>query len=242
MTRFAAVSALTRLAAAVLALTFLPVRSHAQPAPAATPAGENDAPPTADDTPAPARQMPKLNYRQGKITLSDGLAELNVPENFRFLDAADARKVVVDVWGNPPEVARSVIGMLLPAGVEPNEERSWGVVISYENEGYVKDDDASKLDYGKMLTTMQQATHEANEARVKEGYPAMELVGWAEPPQYDAAQKKMYWAKELKIGNGEDAHAQLRHAASSAGRACSCCGPSPAWTSWARSRTPGHRF
>jgi len=29
----------------------------------------------------------------------------------------------------------------------------------------------------------------------------MELIGWAEPPRYDSATHKLYWAKELKFGN-----------------------------------------
>ena len=97
-----------------------------------------------------------------------------------------------------------MIGLLLPAETEPNTPDSWGVVISYENEGYVKDDDANKLNYNEMLTTMQKSIREGNEARVKAGYPAMELVGWAEPPQYDAASKKLFWAKELAFGDAKE--------------------------------------
>ena len=205
MIRRLALRTLILLAAVGLASAALPAPGHADPAPAATPAGETDAAPAAgaaaDDTPPPRL---KLNYQQGKITLSNGLAELNVPDNFRFLDAADARKVVVNVWGNPPAAGEGVIGMLLPAGTDPADGNSWGVVISYEDDGYVKDDDANKIDYADMLKKMQQSAHEHNEARVKEGYPAMEIVGWAEPPHYDSASKKLYWAKELQIEGAKE--------------------------------------
>ena len=208
MIRLATLPTLFRLAAATFALGVLPVLSHAAPAPAPAPVDAPDTSaeaPAADDPPASAnRRMPKLNFQQGKIMLSNGLAELNVPDNFRFLNAQDARKVVVDVWGNPPEVAKGVIGMLVPGGMEPHEKRTWGVVISYEDGGYVKDNDASTIDYAKMLQTMKQATHDNNEARVKEGYPAMELVGWAEPPQYDSANKKLYWAKEIQFADSTE--------------------------------------
>lgn len=177
-----------------LALTLLPAAGPAQSTP---PPGETAA---TDATPAPDRPTPKLNFRRGKITLSDGLADLNVPDNFGFLGAQDARKVIVDVWHNPPRTANDVIGMLVPRG-----NRDWAVVISYEDAGYIKDDDASKIDYATMLQTMQKATHDSNEERVKEHYPTMELVGWAEPPQYDAANKKLFWARELQIG-GEQEH------------------------------------
>ena len=32
----------------------------------------------------------------------------------------------------------------------------------------------------------------------------MELVGWAEPPQYDATNKKLFWAKELAFGDAPE--------------------------------------
>ena len=178
------------------ALAFLPVSSTAQNTP---PDG------AADTTPAPAaRPLPKLNFQKGKITLSNGLADLDVPDNFRFLDAQDARRVIVDVWHNPPGSASNVIGMLVPTRKETASGNTWGVVISYEDAGYVKDDDANKINYGEMLRTMQQSIHGENDARIKAGYPSMELVGWAEPPQYDAASKKLFWAKEIAFSDSPE--------------------------------------
>jgi uncharacterized membrane-anchored protein len=45
---------------------------------------------------------------------------------------------------------------------------------------------------------MQSATEERNEDRKREGYPAMHLVGWAQPPAYDAADHALIWARELR--------------------------------------------
>src|SRR6266704_811463 len=75
----------------------------------------------------------------------------------------------------------------------------WGVIITFSEDGYVKDDDAAKIDYRKLLTTMQQATRDANPERAKAGYATVELVGWAEPPHYDSLAHKLYWAKDLKF-------------------------------------------
>src|SRR5258708_31289521 len=47
---------------------------------------------------------------------------------------------------------------------------------------------------------MQEGTQEASKERVKKGYESVALVGWAAPPRYDKAAKKLYWAKELKFG------------------------------------------
>src|SRR5664279_3849713 len=56
-----------------------------------------------------------LQPRQGQIVLGDKLATLNVPPGFQFLSGADASKVLVNLWGNPP--GEQPLGMLMPAGV-----------------------------------------------------------------------------------------------------------------------------
>lgn len=153
---------------------------------------------------SPAATPPVLTLREGKVTLENGLVDINLPKEFRYLDKTDARKVLVDAWHNPPRVADDVLGMVVPAAFGPDTDDAWGVIITYEASGYVKDDEASKLDYGKMLTQMQEATRENNKKRATEGYPPIELVGWATPPRYDAANKKLYWAKELQFGENKD--------------------------------------
>jgi uncharacterized membrane-anchored protein len=79
------------------------------------------------------------------------------------------------------------------------------VVITYDDDGYVKDDDAATIDYADLLRDMQKSTRSENRAREKAGYPAIELVGWAEPPHYDQPSHKLYWAKELTFG-GDETH------------------------------------
>jgi len=125
-----------------------------------------------------------------------------VPEQFRYLDAKDSGTLLTDLWGNPKNPG--VMGVLVPAGFDPFGDENWAVIISYAEEGYVKDDDAAKIDYTKMLKEMQEGVREASAQRVKEGYRPIELVGWATPPRYDAATHKLYWAKELKFGSDKE--------------------------------------
>ncbi len=143
-----------------------------------------------------------LKYQQGEIKIRDGLATLNVPTNFNYLNQNDAETVLVKLWHNPPST--KTLGLLIPADKTPLDEDCWVVTISYADDGYVKDDDASKINYDKLLKEMQEATHENNKTRTAKGYPAIELVGWAAPPRYDAATHKLYWAKELKFGHQAD--------------------------------------
>jgi uncharacterized membrane-anchored protein len=47
---------------------------------------------------------------------------------------------------------------------------------------------------------MKEQVKEVSPEREKQGYPSIELVGWAAPPRYDKATHKLYWAKDLKFG------------------------------------------
>jgi uncharacterized membrane-anchored protein len=143
----------------------------------------------------------KLSFRQGKVTLPNGLATLNLFSDFRYLDAEQARRVLVKAWGNPPESAQKVLGMLFPTTLDPLDAESWGVVITYEEDGYVSDEGAEKINYDTLLKEMQAGAREGSKARQKQGYEPVELIGWAEPPHYDRLTYKLYWAKELKFGN-----------------------------------------
>ncbi len=143
-----------------------------------------------------------LHYQDGKVALQDGLATINLPSTFRFLNAADAETVLTKLWGNP--ASASVLGMLVPADFNPLGANSWAVILSYEEDGHVVDTDANSIDYTALLSQMQEAVRENNKAREQQGYAAIELIGWAAPPRYDAANHKMYWAKELQFADEKE--------------------------------------
>lgn len=139
-----------------------------------------------------------LDYQQGEIKLLGGKATLQVPEGFRYLDSANTQRVLEMAWGNPD--GSGTLGMLFPADVGPVDDGSWGVVITYQDDGHVSDEDADSIDYADLLENMQAEVEEASTERVQAGYETISLVGWAEVPRYDASTKKMYWAKELEFG------------------------------------------
>jgi uncharacterized membrane-anchored protein len=74
-----------------------------------------------------------LRYQKGTIVLKNDLAKINVPEDFRFLDAADAEIVLSRIWGNPPDPA--TLGLLMPTGMSPIQHGTWAVIITYEEKG-----------------------------------------------------------------------------------------------------------
>lgn len=146
---------------------------------------------------ATTASAPALTYRTGDLTILDGRATVRTGPGLRYLDAGGARAVLVDLWGNPPEAASDVLGMIVPAGVAPDADDSWGVVVTQSEDGHVGDDDARGIDYAELLRNMQRETRDANAEREAAGYGTAELVGWADPPRYDGASHKLYWAKEL---------------------------------------------
>jgi uncharacterized membrane-anchored protein len=159
------------------------------------------------DDPVPSRpsadmlaaMASSLKWQTGTITLKDGLAKINLTDDFRFLDNEGARKVLHDMWGNPDDP--DILGMIFPKDKGPLDHGSWAVTVKYENGGYVKDDEAGKINYDDLLKKMQANAKEENPEREKQGYPSIEIVGWAAPPRYDKETHKLYWAKDLKFGD-----------------------------------------
>lgn len=143
-----------------------------------------------------------FKYQTGTVELPDGKARLNLGQRFRYLGPEDTRRLLVEGWGNPE--GGSTWGMILPADVHPFSSEGWGVIITYESDGHVSDDDAGKIDYADLLKEMQEGTREESANRVKQGYPALELVGWAQAPNYDATGRRLHWAKEIKFGDDQE--------------------------------------
>lgn len=143
-----------------------------------------------------------LKFQEGTVVLKDNLATLTVPDGLRFLGGDDARTVLVRLWNNPPMA--SPLGLLMPAESGPLDLDSWAVIITYEEDGYVTDKDAEEINYADLLKQMQKDARAGNKEREKQGYSAVELVGWAAPPRYDKAVHKLYWAKELKFSDAPE--------------------------------------
>ncbi len=144
-----------------------------------------------------------LQRQIGEIKVARANVTLNVPDGYYFLDVVNTRKVLEDAWGNPPDA--DIDGMIFPAGMSPLDDGAWGVVLRYEDTGYVSDEDASSIDYDMLADVMRDGETAENAGRKKAGFPAITFVGWAAQPRYEAASHKLYWAKELAF-EGEPTH------------------------------------
>lgn len=145
----------------------------------------------------------RLRPQTGRISISAADATLAVGDQYYFLDAADSRKVLTDLWGNPPSSVDGVLGMVFPAGASPLDD-TWGAVVTYSADGYVSDQDAAEINPDTLLASLREGEDEDNRARQAEGFATVHLAGWAEPPVYDAQKHNLIWAKVLKFGDMKD--------------------------------------
>lgn len=143
-----------------------------------------------------------LAWKTGVVKVGNGIATLNLSPAYRYLEPAQSKVVLEQLWGNPD--AGDTLGMIFPSNAGPTAPTSWAVVITFSEDGYVKDEEAEKIKYDDLLKEMQQNTAAESKERVAQGYDSIQLVGWAEPPHYDKASHKLYWAQNLKFGKTEE--------------------------------------
>ena len=140
---------------------------------------------------ADIRQMlERYNPTEGTVRIGT-VAEARLAQGWLFLAGDDARRFLTDL-GNQP--GPQVLGVAMPPDFA--ESRVFAV-YSYADEGYVEDDESP--DYDALLAEMQESAKESSMQRKKAGLGGVELRGWAEPPHYDKAQHKLYWAEKLKF-------------------------------------------
>lgn len=157
----------------------------------------------AQDSPEPGQEaeaeaIPELKFATGDIVLPNKVATLHLGEKYHYLAPEEASQLL-QLWGNPPDDTTQ--GAIYPAGVNPLSKGGWAVFLTYLDDGHVDDSDAKDIDYDDLLKDMKEGTEANNEARKDAGYPEMHLISWAEPPRYDAATKKLYWAKEISTAD-----------------------------------------
>jgi uncharacterized membrane-anchored protein len=123
------------------------------------------------------------------------LATVAFPEGWSYLPGKEGQDWLVQ-RGNrrDPDVL----------GVARCDAKRIFVVYFYEGNGHVKDDDFDSLESDALLKQMQEGTKQENEERRKAKISTVELLGWAEPPHYDKATKKLYFAERLKFSDSSD--------------------------------------
>jgi uncharacterized membrane-anchored protein len=135
------------------------------------------------------KPAPEVTWTPGPAAVDVGgaLAKLELPEGYAFAGEKDSQ-ALLRYMGNL--VDGSEVGIVIPRAQEEN----WLVVLEWDAMGYVKDDDKDALDPEAILKSIREATEEGNEERKEMGSSALHVLGWSEPPHYDAATHNLTWA------------------------------------------------
>ena len=115
-------------------------------------------------------------------------ASLKLGSNYFFVPKAEGARVL-RALGNVVSES-GFIGLVL--GTRQNDE--WMVVIRYVKDGYIKDDDAKNWNADELLKAIRDGVAQSNPERVSRGFPEMEVIGWVEPPAYDATTHRLVWS------------------------------------------------
>ncbi|NQY73693.1 MAG: DUF2167 domain-containing protein, partial [Candidatus Margulisbacteria bacterium] len=99
-----------------------------------------------------------LDIQKGNITLGDGVAQVSLGNQFRFLAEKDADIFLSKIWGNPPGFGGW--GLIIPANTPLLSQDLWAIVVYYDEDGYVSDKEAEKINYDKLLKTLTKETEE----------------------------------------------------------------------------------
>ncbi len=147
--------------------------------------------------------LDSLHPVSGDVAIPQASAVLHLGKDYYYLPADEAKRVLVEGWGNPPGTADGVLGLVFPAGKTFLDD-VWGAVITYEPTGYVTDKDATSTDYDSLIKEMKEGTEAVNEERIRQGYPAQHLIGWAQAPTYDPRSHSLVWAKNVQFEGQTD--------------------------------------
>ena len=137
------------------------------------------------------RELAALAWQKGPTEGHlGGLATVKVEEHEAFLDGPNTRRFL-ELNGNPPRDNHYTL-------VGP--EMAWFAVFSFNDTGYVKDDE--KLDPDALLKALRDADGPGNEERKRLGMTPLYTDGWHVPPHYDPTTKQLEWGVRLRNHDG----------------------------------------
>jgi uncharacterized membrane-anchored protein len=147
-----------------------------------------------------------------ELTLIDQ-ATLKLPADYFFVPKIEGQRVL-RALGNVVDDT-SFVGLVV--GKRQNDD--WLVTIRYIKEGYIKDDEAKNWNADELLKNISEGAEQANKDRLARGFPEMQVMGWVEPPAYDASAHRLVWSLLAKHkGEPDDAPKNVNYNTYALGR------------------------
>jgi uncharacterized membrane-anchored protein len=158
------------------------------------------APPAASAA-APAASRSPLPWKLGpsQIALGHELT-LALPAESQFLAPPEAGKVLEKLGSFHHD---NLLGL-----VTSQADEEWFVTLRYEDEGYIKDDEA--IDADELLAAIRDGVAGSNDERVQRGFKALKVEGWSDPPRYDKTRHHLVWALEVSDDDGKSVNFNTR--------------------------------
>ena len=122
----------------------------------------------------------------------DTKAHFKLTNGMIALGSADTDKFL-QINGNLPDPNSYLVA---------SPDLRWFAVFSFEDTGYVKDDD--KIDADELLKSLKEQNKAGAEERKKRGLDPLTLVGWYVPPHYDTESKRLEWGTRLRTSDNQD--------------------------------------
>jgi uncharacterized membrane-anchored protein len=152
--------------------------------------------PAADDVNA---KVEALKWVEGpaKPPLTERAA-IALGKDVSYLDSANTEELL-KLSGNLPSPDHFTVAA---------KDLHWWSVFSFEDMGYVKDDE--KIDADALLASMRENEVEANKERTSQGLETLTIVGWAVPPHYDPATHNLEYGLTLQSASGRNVNYTTR--------------------------------
>ena len=130
---------------------------------------------------------PAGEWRDGPEALKlPNEVQLSLPKGYAFLPLPAAAKFLEKngVFHN-----EDLLGVIA-SGADENAQ--WLVVLRFQEEGYVKDDQAPNAK--ELIESFEESLPDLNKEREEKGFAALVLKGWHEEPHYDRVSHHLIWA------------------------------------------------
>jgi uncharacterized membrane-anchored protein len=139
-------------------------------------------------------------------------AVLHLPSHYAYVPQKESA-ALMHMWGN--NTGPGFEGLVFDQ--DPNVQ--WTIAIDHVAEGYVKDDDAKTWNADELLQSLKDGTEAQNAERISMGIPALDIIGWVQPPSYDSSKHQLVWSlKAVDRGAAADAPSTINFNTYSLGR------------------------
>lgn len=138
----------------------------------------------------------------GEVKLDQ--ATIALPATHVFIPKDEAAAMLEDMGNVPGE---NLLGLIAPKDIEGEQ---YFITVRWDAEGYVRDDDADKMDTDEMLESFKDGVEESNEFRKEKGFRPIHIDGWGQVPTYDKSLHHMVWGLIVADDEGKSVNYNTR--------------------------------